>query len=82
MERNTDGPARPEQRDEGFETGQERPGHTIEEELEPNFARGQSEEPVPGTEHHGDFARGQEHSPDTRVERRFSEGQEENPKSR
>ena len=65
MERNIDGPAQPEQRDEGFETGQERPGrHTIEEEREPNFARGQSGEPVPGTEEHGDFATGQEHPPD------------------
>ena len=56
--------------------------HTIEEEREPNFARGQSGEPVPGTEEHGDFATGQEHPPDTKVERRFSEGQEESPTSR
>jgi hypothetical protein len=83
MERQPDGPAQPEQRDEGFETGQERPGrHTIEEEREPNFARGQSGEPVPGTEEHGDFATGQEHPPDAKVERRFSEGQEESPTNR
>ena len=82
MERHNDGRARPEQRDEGFETGMDHKPDTVEEEREPNFARGQSGEPVPGAEEHGDFARGQEHPPDTKVERRFSEGQEERPTSR
>ncbi len=77
-----EGPASPDQRNEGFETGMDHPGKSVEEEREPNFARGQSGEPVPGTEEHGDFATGQEHPPDTKVERRFSEGQEESPTSR
>jgi hypothetical protein len=80
--RRGEGPASPVQRDEGFETGMDHPDKTVEEEREPNFARGQSEEPELNPEHHGDFARGQEHAPDSRVERRFSEGQEERPTSR
>jgi hypothetical protein len=77
-----EGPASPVQRDEGFETGMERRDETLEDEREPNFARGQADEPVHNPEHHGDFARGQEHDPDSRVERRFSEGQEDSPTSR
>jgi hypothetical protein len=78
-------PARPDQPDEGFETGFERPGETPEEEREPNFARGIAEEPVPGTEEHGRFSKGHEKTPadtpEKKVERRFSEGQERSPTS-
>ena len=81
-----DQPAQPEQTgDEGFENGQERPGSTPEEEREPNFARGQSAEHVPGTEEQRRFSEGQEDlppdDPEKNVERRFSEGQEESPTS-
>jgi hypothetical protein len=82
MER--DDRARPEQRDEGFETGYDHEPDTPEEEREPNYARGISKEPVPGTEHHGRFSEGQEKLPETpekKVERRFSEGIEESPTS-
>jgi hypothetical protein len=77
-------PARPEQGDEGFETGYDQKRDTPEEEQEPNFARGISREDVPGTEHHGRFSEGQEQLPDTPekdVERRFSEGIERSPTS-
>ena len=77
-------PARPEQGDEGFETGYDQARDTPEEQLEPNFARGISHEDVPGTEHHGRFSEGHEDLPDTpekTVERRFSEGIERSPDS-
>ena len=77
-------PAKPEQTDdEGFEQGYDQHRDTPEEELEPNFARGLSEEP-PGGERHGRFSTGQEELPETpekEVERRFSEGVEESPTS-
>jgi hypothetical protein len=80
--------ARPEQPHEGFETGYHRGPETPEEEREaerePNFARGISREPEPGTEHHGRFSEGEEELPETpekTVERRFSEGIEESPES-
>ena len=77
-------PARPEQTDEGYETGYDQERDTPEEELEPNFARGVSHEDPPGTEHHGRFSEGAEELPDTpekNVERRFSEGIERSPTS-
>ena len=77
-------PAKPEQtHDEGFEQGFDQHRDTPEEELEPNFARGISEEP-PGGERHGRFSTGQEELPETpekEVERRFSEGVERSPTS-
>ena len=78
-------PAKPEQtHDEGFEQGYDQHRDTPEEELEPNFARGISEEP-PGDERHGRFSTGQEElppdTPEKEVERRFSEGVEESPTS-
>jgi hypothetical protein len=77
-------PAKPEQtNDEGFEQGFDQQRDTPEEELEPNFARGISEEPA-GGERHGRFSTGQEDLPETpekEVERRFSEGVEESPTS-
>jgi hypothetical protein len=81
-------PARPEQPGEGFAEGYEHvpetPEEELEEEREPNFARGISHEDPPGTEHHGRFSEGQEElpeTPDKTVERRFSEGIEESPTS-
>jgi hypothetical protein len=77
-------PARPEQTDEGFETGFDQERDTPEEQQEPNFARGIADEDVPGTEKHGRFSEGQEELPDSpekRVERRFSEGIERSPTS-
>jgi hypothetical protein len=66
---------------EDFAEGQEDPAHTAEEP-EPNFARGQSGEPVPGTEHHGHFDEGQEEVPEAPEHVRegsFADGQELNP---
>jgi len=81
-------PARPEEPGEGFATGYEHapetPEEELEEEREPNFARGISREDAPGTERHGRFSEGQEELPDTpekTIERRFSEGIEESPTS-
>jgi hypothetical protein len=78
-------PAGPEQGDEGFATGYPDETPDPEEELvEPNFARGISEEPVPGTQHHGRFSEGEEELPDSPekdIERRFSEGSERSPTS-
>ena len=77
-------PARPEQPDEGFETGYDQARDTPEEELEPNFARGISHEDAPGTERHGRFSQGAEETgetPEKTVERRFSEGVERSPTS-
>ena len=79
-----DRPARPEQTDEGFETGYDQKRDTPEEEREPNFARGIAHEDPPGTDHHGRFSEGQEELPETpekEVERRFSEGIERSPTS-
>ena len=79
-------PAKPEQKDDdGFERGYDQQRDTPEEELEPNFARGISQEP-PGGERHGRFSTGEEQlpeeDPEKNVERRFSEGVEESPTSR
>ena len=77
-------PARPEQIDEGFETGFDQERDTPEENREPNFARGIADEDAPGTEKHGRFSEGQEELPDSpekEVERRFSEGIERSPTS-
>jgi hypothetical protein len=82
--RTDEGPASPEQTDEGFETGFDQAPDTEEEQREPNFARGIAHEEEPGTEHHGRFSEGQEDLPETpekTVERRFSEGIEESPTS-
>jgi hypothetical protein len=77
-------PAKPEQTDEGYETGYDQRRDTPEEELEPNFARGISKEP-PGGERHGRFSTGEEElpedDPEKNVERRFSEGVERSPTS-
>jgi hypothetical protein len=54
-----------------------------EELLEPNFARGVSEEP-PGGDRQGRFSTGEEEAPENpenNVERRFSEGIEQSPES-
>ena len=78
-------PAKPEQTDEGFETGYDQQRDTPEEELEPNYARGIAREDVPGAERHGRFSEGQEElppdTPEKTVERRFSEGVERSPTS-
>ena len=77
-------PARPEQPDEGYQTGYDQARDTPEEQLEPNYARGISDEDAPGTEHHGRFSEGHEELPETpekTVERRFSEGIERDPTS-
>ena len=77
-------PARPEQTDEGFETGYDQERDTPEEQLEPNFARGIAREDLPGTEKHGRFSEGEEQLPDSpekEIERRFSEGVERSPTS-
>ena len=71
------------QRKEDFAEGQEYVDHSSEEP-EPNFARGQGRDPVPGPEDHGSFDEGQSDFPDSpekAVERRFSEGQEISPES-
>ena len=77
-------PAKPEQTDEGFETGYDQRRDTPEEQLESNFARGISEEP-PGGERQGRFSTGEEQlpedDPEKKVERRFSEGIERDPTS-
>jgi hypothetical protein len=81
MEHNEhDAPGRPQQPEDGFGTGMEREVEPLEQEREPNFARGQSGEDVPGSEHHGRFSEGQEDLPESDPEKhaegRFSEGQE------
>jgi hypothetical protein len=75
-------PAQPDQHDENFATGVERPG-APEEEMEPNFARGISEDPA-GGDRRGRFSTGEEvdpENPQNNVERRFSEGVERSPTS-
>jgi hypothetical protein len=77
-----EGPASPDQHDENFATGVERPG-APEEEMEPNFARGVSAEP-PGGDRKGRFSTGEEvepENPENNIERRFSEGIERSPTS-
>ena len=65
-------PAKPEQTDdEGFEQGYDQHRDTPEEELEPNFARGISEEP-PGGERHGRFSDGRRGDARRRRRRRSS----------
>lgn len=80
MEHDKNQPARPEQ-DESFEKGLDHKPDSPEEELDPDFARGQR---------HGEpdeprrFSEGEEELPDSpekRVERRFSEGIERDPQS-
>jgi hypothetical protein len=77
-------PAEPDQVNEGFQTGYDQRRDTPEEELEPNFARGISQEP-PGGDRRGRFSTGEEElpedDPEKNVERRFSEGIEESPTS-
>ncbi len=59
----TSTPPSPSRRDdEGFEQGYDQHRDTPEEELEPNFARGISEEPPEG-ERHGRFSTGAEETP-------------------
>ena len=73
-------PASPEQKD-SFEKGVDHKPDTPEENLDPDFARGQREG-EPGEERR--FSEGVERSPDTpekHVERRFSEGIERSPTS-
>ena len=72
--------ARPEQYQEGFETGYEQARDTPEELLGPNFARGVAEEQPPGPQRQGRFSEGAETTGETEektAERRFSEGIEE-----
>lgn len=79
-----DHPARPEQVEEGYETGLDRKPDPPEEDLEPNYARGIAHEDPPGTEHHGRFSESAEElpeTPDKTIERRFSEGIERDPES-
>ena len=73
-------PAKPEQSD-SFEKGVDHKPDPPEENLEPDFARGQRHG-EPGEE--GRFSEGEEQLPDSpekRVERRFSEGIERSPTS-
>ena len=77
-------PARPNQVDEGFQTGYDQARDTPEERLGPNYARGISGEDVPGNERQGRFSEGAEQTgetPEKVVERRFSEGVERSPTS-
>jgi hypothetical protein len=76
--------ARPEQYQEGFETGYDQGRDTPEELLGPNFARGIAEE-RPGPPRQGRFSEGSETTDDTDEktrERRFSEGVEGRPEDR
>ena len=73
-------PAKPEQKD-SFEKGHEQKPDSPEENLDPDFARGEREG-EPGEE--ARFSEGGEALPDTpekKVERRFSEGIERSPTS-
>jgi hypothetical protein len=73
-------PAKPKQKD-SFEKGLDHKPDPPEEDLEPDFARGQRHG-EPGEE--GRFSEGEEQLPDSpekRVERRFSEGIERSPTS-
>lgn len=73
-------PAKPEQKD-SFEKGHEQKPDPPEENLDPDFARGERKG-EPGEQ--GTFAEGGEtlpDSPEKHVERRFSEGIEESPTS-
>jgi hypothetical protein len=73
-------PATPGQKD-SFEKGSDHKPDPPEENLDPDFARGQRTG-EPGEE--GRFSEGQEalpDSPEKHVERRFSEGQEISPES-
>lgn len=73
-------PAKPEQKD-SFEKGHEEKPDPPEENLDPDFARGERKG-EPGEQ--GTFAEGGEtlpDSPEKHVERRFSEGIEESPTS-
>jgi hypothetical protein len=79
MEESSHG-AQPEQED-SFEKGHEEKPDPPEENLEPDFARGERKG-EPGEE--GSFAKGGEKLPDSpekHVERRFSEGIERSPTS-
>jgi hypothetical protein len=79
-----EGPADAEQVNAGFATGIAQRTDAPEENLEPNFARGLSEEP-PGGGLEGRFSTGKEvapANPENNIERRFSEGIEESPTSR
>ena len=79
MEESSHG-AKPEQKD-SFEKGHEEKPDPPEENLEPDFARGERKG-EPGEQ--GTFAEGAEELPDSpekHVERRFSEGIEESPTS-
>ena len=74
-------PAQPEQKD-SFEKGHEQKPDAPEENLDPDFARGEREG-EPGEEGH--FSEGAEtlpDSPEKHVERRFSEGNEGGPESK
>ena len=73
-------PARPEQYVEGFQTGYDQARDTPDELLGPNFARGIAKEQTPGPQPQGRFSEGAETTGETEektVERRFSEGVEE-----
>ena len=73
-------PAKPEQHD-SFEKGSDHKPDPPEENLEPDYARGERAG-EPGEE--GRFSEGAEELPDTpekHVERRFSEGSEHSPTS-
>jgi hypothetical protein len=74
--------ARPEQEGPSFDEGMDTEPRT-DEDVEPNFARGQSAEPPEG-DRHPRFSEGQEELPETpekEHEGRFSEGQEELPEN-
>jgi hypothetical protein len=74
-------PARPEQED-SFEKGHEDKPDLPDEDLDPDFARGEREG-EPGEP--GRFSEGIESNPDSpekKVERRFSEGIERSPDSK
>jgi dihydroflavonol-4-reductase len=67
-----------------FAKGIDRKPDTPEEQLEPDFARGERHGPESDVEHKGRFSEGAEELPETpekKVERRFSEGVERSPDS-
>jgi hypothetical protein len=70
--------------DEGIAKGFDQEKDTPEEELQPNFARGISNEDLPESQEKRRFSEGIEQTPDApdeNVERRFSEGIERSPTS-
>jgi hypothetical protein len=77
-------PASPQGHDSSFAEGVDEHPDSPDEQLEPDFARGERTGPESDLEHQGRFSEGVEQDPDSpekTVERRFSEGVEESPTS-